>query len=67
MTHAAPCVFCAEPSRITLIRIADNKAVPACRQCVPRKIRLSWAANPTTDAPEDSEHLNGAQKSRVNQ
>ena len=57
MTQTSKCVFCAELARITLIRTADGKEVPACRECVPRGKRLSWAENP---AFESVEHILGA-------
>lgn len=46
MTRADKCVFCGHPAQIVLIRTSDAKIVPACRQCVPKTMKLSWAENP---------------------
>lgn len=46
MTRTDKCVFCGHPAQIVLIRTSDAKIVPACRQCVPRRMKLSWAENP---------------------
>lgn len=67
MTQAAKCVFCGEPSRITLVRTSDRKPVPVCRQCVPKRKRLSWAENPTLDTLEATRVLANIQKGKVDQ
>jgi len=46
VTRADKCVFCGHPPEIVLIRTSDKKVVPACRQCVPKRMKLSWAENP---------------------
>ena len=67
MTQTARCVFCGEPSRITLVRTSDGKAVPACRQCVPKRMRLSWTKNPTADALEADRSHPDKQMAKVTQ
>ena len=60
-----PCVFCGKRARITLTRTLDNKAVSVCRECVPRRKKLSWAENPTVDALEAAKTLTDKQKANV--
>lgn len=67
MTQMARCVFCGEPSRIVLTRTSDEKTVPVCRQCVPRRKKLSWAVNPTDGVFQADRSLDETQKFRVTQ
>ena len=67
MTQAPTCAFCGHPSQAVLIRISDKKTVPVCRQCVPKRKRLSWAENPTLDTLEATKVLANMQKAKVDQ
>lgn len=61
------CVFCGHPSQIVLTRTSDAKIVPVCRQCVPRRMKLSWAVNPIDGVFQADRSLDETQKSRVDQ
>ena len=63
--QTAKCAFCGEPARINLTRTADGKDVPVCRQCVPRRMRLSWAENPAAEAFEADRSYADKQKAIV--
>ena len=67
VTQTDKCAFCGHPSQAVLIRTSDGKTVPVCRQCVPKRKRLSWAENPTLDTLEATRVLANMQKAKVDQ